>query len=275
MSESGAPPPDSPNYGQQPDPSQEPPSYGQQPPPYGQTPAPQPPPYGQTPEPGQQPGYAPPPYGQQPVSSQPPSYGQPPAYGQPAYGQPAYGQAPYGQAPYGQSPYGQAPYGQSPLPAGVRVASMPRRLGARALDWLILAVILGVIGGIIFGSVAAAGGFDNLDSESGDSADGVFVAAYFGWLFLVLVITLGYEMILIATRGATLGKQIVGIKVVNLADGQSPGWLGSFLRWLIPFVGIFACGIGEYVVYLSPFFDSSGRQQGWHDKVAKTVVIHT
>jgi uncharacterized RDD family membrane protein YckC len=27
------------------------------------------------------------------------------------------------------------------------------------------------------------------------------------------------------------------------------------------------------VVYLSPFFDSSGRRQGWHDMAAKTVVI--
>ncbi len=244
----GAPPP--PPYGQPPD--------GQ--PPYGQAPYGQPPaPYGQPPAYGQQP----PPYGQ-PA----PPYGRPPAYGEPGYGeQPAYGSpGSYGGGPGG---YG---YGRPSIPANVRFASMGARFGARVLDWVILSVVLGVLAGIIFGSLGASGGFDSLENDnSGD--DGAFLAAYLGFIVLAGVITLGYELALIAIRGQTFGKQALGIKVVKELDGQNPGWLASFLRWLIPFAGFIVCYLPGFLVYLSPLFDSSGRVQGWHDKVAKTVVI--
>ena len=289
MSEYGAtPPPNDPAKGSEPDAGQpdagQPgqPPYGQQPPPYGQ----QPPPYGQQPSPGQEPppyGQQPPPYGQQPSPGQePPPYGQqPPPYGQqPGYGQPPpYGQQPgYGQQPYGQPAYGGGGYPGSPIPAGVEFASMPRRLGARLLDWLIVGLVILVLGFVIFGIFAAGGGLDDFETdENGNltNGEGAFLAAYFGWLGLALVISLAYEIGLIAVRGATLGKQILGVKVVREADGQVPGWGGSVLRWLIPVVGSFACGIGQILVYLSPFFDSTGHNQGWHDKVAKTVVIRT
>jgi uncharacterized RDD family membrane protein YckC len=260
MSEYGAPPPNEPAKGSEPNPGP-------------------PPPYGQPPSYGQQPGY-----GQPPAYGQPPQYGQqPPAYGQqppPYEQQPPYGQQPgYGQPqPYGQPAYGGPGYPGSPIPPGIEFASMPRRLGARLLDGLIVGLVIGVLAAIIFGVFASGGGFDNLETdENGNltNGEGAFLAAYFGWIGLTFVITLGYEIVLIALRGATLGKQILGIKVVREQDGQIPGWGPSVLRWLIPFVGSFACGIGQLVVFLSPFFDSTGHNQGWHDKVAKTVVIRT
>jgi uncharacterized RDD family membrane protein YckC len=252
MSEYGAPPPNDPAKGSEPKPDQ---------PPYGQ-----PPNYGQPPAYGQQP----PPYGQQP-----PPYGQQPSYGnQP----PPYGQQP-GQQPYGQPSYGgPAGYSNSPIPAGVEFASMPRRLGARLLDGLIVGIALVAVGALIAALVYAGGGFDDLETDANGNVTGgeeAAVAAYLGWLAIVLVVSLGYEIVLVALRGATFGKQILGVKVVREQDGQVPGWGGSMLRWVIPFAGSFVCGIGQLVVYLSPFFDNSGRNQGWHDKVAKTVVIRT
>jgi uncharacterized RDD family membrane protein YckC len=254
MSESGATPPDPPDKGQPP------PEPGQEPPPYGQQPA-----YGE-----------PPPYGQTPAYGEPAPYGQPPAYGQPGYGQPAYGQQPpYGQQPaYGQPGYGQPAYGQpgyggyagSNIPAGVQIATMGSRLGAKVIDWVILAVIISIIGGIILALTAAGGGLSG-SSDSGDTT------ISFGFTGLAYVITAIYDIVLVGTRGATLGKQIVGIKVVREADGQIPGFLPAFLRWLIPAAASFGCGVLDFVVWLSPFFDSSGKRQGWHDKVAQTVVI--
>jgi hypothetical protein len=35
------------------------------------------------------------------------------------------------------------------------------------------------------------------------------------------------------------------------------------------------CGLVTLLVYISPFFDNTGRNQGWHDKVAKTFVINS
>jgi uncharacterized RDD family membrane protein YckC len=31
--------------------------------------------------------------------------------------------------------------------------------------------------------------------------------------------------------------------------------------------------LGQLLIYLSPFLDSTGKRQGWHDKLAKTIVI--
>ena len=215
----------------------------------------------------------PPPYGEQQPE---PSYGQ--QYGQP-YGQ-QYGQ-PYGQqyGEYGQ-PYGAMPpappYGHGePQVAGlggVRTASMGQRFVARLLDALIVGIPAAIIIGLVLGT-AASNEADTL--AAGGSPSAGFVATYFTTILIVAVLSALYEIGLIGTRGATLGKSIMGVKVVREADGQIPGWGPSAMRWLIPFLGSFVCGIGQLVVYLSPFFDNSGRQQGWHDKVAKTLVITT
>lgn len=40
----------------------------------------------------------------------------------------------------------------------------------------------------------------------------------------------------------------------------------------LPFVASFV-PFGGLAVYLSPFLDKTDRRQGWHDKVALTVVM--
>ncbi|MDU6927168.1 MAG: RDD family protein, partial [Dermabacter sp.] len=84
------------------------------------------------------------------------------------------------------------------------------------------------------------------------------------------------ETLMLTFYGATLGKMVMKIKVVSVETGENPQLLNALLRFalpgvmgLIPIVG----GLAALACWLSPLFDSSGRQQGWHDKVAKTVVI--
>ncbi|HET8643160.1 MAG TPA: RDD family protein [Pseudonocardiaceae bacterium] len=161
-------------------------------------------------------------------------------------------------------PAADAGYGP-PVHAAGQYADMGKRFLARLIDLIILFVVFLVL---FFVMTAVAGT---------DTADGRFVltgGAF--WLYQVLtwLIWLGYEVGMIAARGATIGKQLIGVKVVRAADGQVPGGSPAFLRWLIPFIGSFFC-IGGLLVYVSPFFDNTGRRQGWHDKVAKTVVIAT
>jgi uncharacterized RDD family membrane protein YckC len=249
MSEYGAPPPP-PNE----PPNQPPPS------PYGQ-PA-QPPQYGQPAEPPQ--------YGQQP-----PQYGQP---GQPQYGQP--GQPQYGQPPqFGQPQYpppggfGAGPAQGFGTPAGLVPADMGKRLLARIIDGVLVGIVYSVIFTLFFAGGAATVRVDPVTGELNSAGRG-FLATLFLAMFILGVIGVLYEVVLIALRGATVGKQLMGIKVVQEGNGALPGWGPSALRWLIPFVGSFLCYIGGIVVYLSPFFDSTKRNQGWHDKVAKTLVVN-
>jgi uncharacterized RDD family membrane protein YckC len=230
------------------------------PPPYGQQPYGQPPGYGQPPQYGQ-PQYGQPPYGQPPYGQ--PQYGQP-QYGQPQYGQPQYGQPQYGQPPaYGQPAYGQQPFGRpgfgpgAPVPGfppGVEAAGMGQRLIARIVDACVLIPIYIVT--LVLGM-----GSDN---------NGVL----FGGYGLYLVASAAYEIWMISDRGATVGKKAVSIKVVNLADGNVPSTGAAAKRYgFYVAVTVLTCGIGGLLIALSPLFDHSGRQQGWHDKFAGTVVI--
>ena len=96
----------------------------------------------------------------------------------------------------------------------------------------------------------------------------------FGLALTVLVITLLYEVTMIALRGQTVGKMMVGIRVVRADDGDIPDWGKSIGRWLVLVLpGLIPVGgfLLTLLVYLSPTFDD--RRQGWHDKAAATVVV--
>lgn len=218
--------------------------------------------------PHETPSYPPPPPGQSPGGSGQPGYQQP-GYEQQAYPQQGYPQQGFPQQGYGQPAYGATAYGQPPS-AG-EPASMGTRLLARIIDNLILGVPFAILGSILLAAFVNTAEVDPVTDEL--EGGGGFLATFFLLIFVYAVLSVLYEVGLIATRGATFGKQWLGIKVVRQQDGGIPGWGPSFLRWLIPFAGGFICGIGQLVVYASPLFDSSGRNLGWHDMVAKTQVI--
>ncbi|MER5448895.1 RDD family protein [Streptomyces sp. NPDC002764] len=233
------------------------------------------------------------PYGQQPQNPQQPPQGygypqQPPA-GQP--GQPGYGypqQPPPGVPPqqgysYPQQPgYPQQGYGypqQPGYPGGPvpNLASMGRRFGARLIDGIIYTVVYVVL---LFAGVAGSiSSAQNCDPNSADydtcinDAGSSMGAKVFAVIGILALFGLLYEWLMTGLVGATLGKMAVGIRVVKADTGQKPGLGSAFIRWIIPLVGGFLCGIGQLLVYLSPFWDKSGRQQGWHDKAASTMVI--
>ncbi|MGW7521581.1 RDD family protein [Streptomyces sp. NPDC054796] len=246
-------------------------------------------PYGQQPQqPGQQP--------QQPYGY--PQQGQPPAGGQPAYGYPQQGQAPYGQQQPGQPAYG---YPQQPPPPGgtvqanngyininylgtVQLATMGQRFLARLIDGLIIGVVMSIVmfAGLA-GTLGIASDMEDCGSymdpgyqacidEQSQAATGAF-GAFFAIMMSLAVFMLLYEWLMISFKGATFGKMAMGLRVVKESTGQVPGVGGGFIRYIIPMVGAFVCYIGMLLVYLSPFFDNTGKIQGWHDRAAGVVVI--
>lgn len=241
-------------------------------------------PYGQQPPQGQ-PGYG---YPQQNPQGVPPQQG----YGYPQQGAP---QQPYGQQPYGQQPYGQ----QVPPPAGtvqanngyinlatgpVLLATMGQRFLARLLDGLIIGVVMTIL--MVAGLGSALGlasdiedcgsymdpGYQSCVNDAQAAATGAF-GTFMVMMLVFALFTLLYEWLMVAFKGATFGKMALGLRVVRESTGQVPGAGGGFIRYIIPIVGAFLCYIGAVLVYLSPFFDNSGKLQGWHDRAAGTVVI--
>jgi uncharacterized RDD family membrane protein YckC len=90
----------------------------------------------------------------------------------------------------------------------------------------------------------------------------VLVPIYFILLFLGST----YFVFLEGFAGKTVGKMIVGIKIIR-GDGESMGLWEAFVRWLGYFVSAFFIFIG----FIWAIFDSKG--QAWHDKFAGTYVV--
>lgn len=84
-----------------------------------------------------------------------------------------------------------------------------------------------------------------------------------------------YQVVLIKTRGQTVGKRVLQIKVVRMADGQLPDWSASIVRYLVPvlpgLIPLPGVWLLSPVVYLSAAFHP--LRQGWHDRVAGTIVV--
>ena len=179
-------------------------------------------------------------------------------------------QPPPPPGPPSQGP--QAATGWATLGTGqtVELAGAGGRLGARIIDTVIMGVVAIIL--IVAGLVSAIGltGGDSATGEDAAAGVGAFIA------FAVVGVVIGilYEVVLIATKGQTLGKMAVRVKVVRADNGLEPGWGKAIGRWIIPAALGFIPFVGwllSLLVYLSLLWDKV--RQGWHDKVAGTLVI--
>jgi uncharacterized RDD family membrane protein YckC len=135
--------------------------------------------------------------------------------------------------------------------------SVGRRAVAIIVDsivlWIAFFVILAVTGDST--TTRTNGGF-----EFEASGGGLSVA-------LILLVGIGYFIVLEKVLGATLGKLLVGIRVV-MDGGPELSWGASVARNLLRVVdGLFVYLVGAIIVWNSP------TRQRLGDKVAKTFVV--
>ncbi|MER8232021.1 RDD family protein [Streptomyces sp. NPDC094049] len=239
------------------------------------------PPSGQPPEEDpflKRPQEPPPPSGGQPPPSGPPPEGPPPGdpYGSGSSGGSPYG--PSGGSPYGSSggspydgggmppppssPYGGGGYGGSdPLSGMPPLAESGRRIIARVIDWLIIAVPLGIIG-IPFGIYRRA------TEDSFGSGEGV------GFQLLTIVAFVAYDTVMTARTGQTVGKKVMKLRVAMLNDGATPPMNQSLLRAVVLWVpALICCACLWPLLLLILILVDKPYKQGLHDKAAKTVVV--
>lgn len=69
--------------------------------------------------------------------------------------------------------------------------------------------------------------------------------------------------------GRTLGMRLFRLRVVQEEDMASPGIFTALVRWFGLWVSFAFCFLG--VIWVA--FDA--RHQGWHDKIARTLVVRT
>lgn len=192
-------------------------------------------------------------------SGNPPQYPSDPGpHGQqpPPYGQAPYGQAPYGQQPsrYGQAPYGQPGYGQPGHGTAPAYAHWGKRVGAYVIDSLILlaAYLPAVIGSPMLEDPETRGAGTVLSAVGT-----VLMIAVFVWNVCLKQGRTGY----------TVGKGVLGIRLLKEATGQPIGAGMSFVRQIAHLLDSLACYLG----WLWPLWDS--KRQTFADKILGTVVV--
>lgn len=189
-----------------------------------------------------------PPY---PPPNMPPQPPPPGGLGQQPYGsQPGYGQ----QQPYGSQPgYGQQPGYGAPGPAGGgQLAEWPQRALALLVDAGI--VIAAEIALVIVGLVLTA------------------IVRPLGSLFLIVsyLAVIAYfilQLVKQGNTGQTVGKKIVGLKLIKEETGQPVGGGMSVVRYIAHVIDSAICYIG----WLFPLWDA--KKQTIADKLIGTVVV--
>jgi uncharacterized RDD family membrane protein YckC len=85
---------------------------------------------------------------------------------------------------------------------------------------------------------------------------------------LELLVLAGYGAVMWKLRGATIGGIVFDLQVLR-HDGREVDWATAIVRALGCFLSLAAAGLG----FIWIAFD--GGKQGWHDKIAGTVVVRT
>ena len=171
---------------------------------------------------------------------------------------------PPGYAPPPPPPPGYAPPPPPQMPGGyspIAVAS-PHSFGGfwiRVVAYIIDAIILGIVGGIL--SVPLGVNYSDVNSLASGAArtsNGID-----------LVLSFLYFTLLWSYIGASLGQRLLGMRVVDAATGQPITFGKAAVRWLGLILSFVVCFVG--VIWVA--FDA--RKQGWMDKIAGTVVVRS
>jgi uncharacterized RDD family membrane protein YckC len=148
---------------------------------------------------------------------------------------------------------------------GLELASRWLRLGAAVLD--------SIIGGFFcapgFVMLMMAGIF-----STPDSPNPALLLAGGVTLCLGLVLLLGIQIYLLVTRGQTMGKKLLGIRIVSFEDESNPGFVKVFLlRMLVNGVIGAVPFIGVAYSLIDILFIFRDDRRCIHDLIAGTKVV--
>ena len=128
------------------------------------------------------------------------------------------------------------------------------RAWASIIDTILMLIIIMPILISIYGS-------DFWDSKS-------FVAGFWDFIFQYILPAIAVIIFWIY-KSATPGKMLTGLIIVDAKTGEKPSTRQFIVRYLGYYVSIIPLSLGIIWVGIDK------RKQGWHDKLAGTVVIKT
>lgn len=161
---------------------------------------------------------------------------------------------------------------QQGMVGGAALAEPLNRIGARIIDYILWFIISLVIG-LIFGVAQFT------SDRNGTSYAAALLSGLVGTALVA-----AYEIFMVGSRGATLGKLALGLKVTR-EDGSAPDFKDAAMR-MSPYIGLgvlasLAGPLGIIfslmslvvaIVSLVFLFTDPKRQTIW-DRIAKTMVV--
>jgi uncharacterized RDD family membrane protein YckC len=160
-----------------------------------------------------------------------------------------------------------APY-QPPYSGQQTYAGFWVRVVARLLDSLIVGIPLAIVFGLIAVAVGAfASANQNADQNTQNAAGAAFSGVFILFYLVAIIVSIGYWVYFWGTTGQTFGMRVLHLRLVDANTGAPIGIARALVRWLMTIVNSWACYIGWIWVAFDP------RKQGWHDKVANSVVL--
>ena len=142
------------------------------------------------------------------------------------------------------------------------LASIWARVGGRVMDF----VLVYFIGSLVVIAVMDLETDPDLLESSGDLQRVAFI---------ILAIAVVYETILVATWGKTIGKAVIGTKVIGTGGEDPPRWLAALVRGIVPVApSLVLPELGTVImVVIYAWLVWDRNRQGLHDKAARTYVV--
>jgi uncharacterized RDD family membrane protein YckC len=160
------------------------------------------------------------------------------------------------------------------LRPGEKYAGFWVRFLASVVDSIIVSVIIGPIANAVYDKPDATASLFAA-AQSGDIAEMVYAIADatrpagVGDFVLNIVVPAAAIVMFWIYRSATPGKMVTRTRIVDSDTGEPPSTKQCVVRYL----GYFASMLPLFLGFFWVAFDK--RKQGWHDKIAGTLVVQS
>jgi len=148
----------------------------------------------------------------------------------------------------------------------VRYAGFWIRFVAFVIDSVLISMIVGPLLWKIYGSAYFQDYVDLLQGRVDLAADRPMFAGPADMLVSLVLPAIGIVILWIA-RQATPGKMVLSLRIVDASTHAPLSSAQAIVRYLGYYVSMFGLMLGFLWIALD------SRKQGWHDKLARTIVI--
>ena len=142
------------------------------------------------------------------------------------------------------------------------------RVFAALVDTVVVSATVAVVGWLLVPRSVSLQHMLDLDSGN-QTLLGVVLSVAPGWPHVLFQEFLPALLVFLfwRYRSATPGKMLIRARIVDADTGAAPSTVQLVIRYLCYYLSILPLGLGLLWVGWDP------RKQGWHDKIARTVVV--